>query len=177
MPQINKPLSKPWLVIVNPHAGGSKAKTDWPQIRKHLTEAGFLFDSYFSEYPHHAIELVKNLISEKKYTQVIAVGGDGTLNEVINGVFHQQTVPPADVHVGLITIGTGNDWGRMYALPKNYEGQIEILKKGHFLLQDVGQVHYSHDTQKTSRYFVNIAGMGFDALVAKKTNILKYEIL
>ncbi|MBU3929002.1 MAG: diacylglycerol kinase family lipid kinase [Bacteroidetes bacterium] len=163
----------PWLVVINPHAGGSKAKSDWPKIRALLEEASFQYDAVFSEYPHHAIPLVKQLIEEKGYTRVLAVGGDGTLNEVVNGIFQQQRFDPKKITLGLITIGTGNDWGRMYAMPKSYKKQIKILKKRHVLLQDVGKVKYLHDTEEISRYFVNIAGMGFDALVAKKTNLLK----
>lgn len=128
---------------------------------------------HFSEYPHHAIELVKQLIEETGHMQLIAVGGDGTLNEVVNGIFQQQRIKPEEITLGLITIGTGNDWGRMYKMPRSYKKQVKILKKGHALLQDVGKVKYLHDTEENSRYFVNIAGMGFDALVAKKTNILK----
>jgi YegS/Rv2252/BmrU family lipid kinase len=162
-----------WLVVINPHAGGSKAKTDWPKIRALLQESAFQFDAVFSEYPHHAIPLVKQLIEDKGYTRVLAVGGDGTLNEVVNGIFQQQRFDPKIMTLGLITIGTGNDWGRMYAMPKSYKKQVRILKKGHVFLQDVGEVKYLHDTEEKSRYFVNIAGMGFDALVAKKTNLLK----
>jgi len=162
-----------WLVVVNPHAGGSKAKADWPKIQQLLDDGGFIFDVHFSEYPHHAIELVKQLMEEKGYTQIIAVGGDGTLNEVVNGIFQQQRLKPEDVTLGLITVGTGNDWGRMYEMPKSYKKQVKIIKKGHVLKQDVGKVKYLHDAEENSRFFVNIAGMGFDALVAKKTNILK----
>ncbi len=163
----------PWLVVVNPHAGGSKAKADWPKIQQLLVDGGFIFDVHFSEYPHHAIGLVKQLMEEKGYRQLIAVGGDGTLNEVVNGIFQQQRLNPEDVTLGLITVGTGNDWGRMYEMPKSYKKQVKIIKKGHVLKQDVGKVKYLHDTEENSRFFVNIAGMGFDALVAKKTNILK----
>lgn len=163
----------PWLVIVNPHAGGSKAKSDWPKISRLLLEAGFQFDVYFSTHPHHIIDLVKQLIETKNYDKIVAVGGDGTLNEVVNGVFKQTRISPDKVKVGLITIGTGNDWGRMYEMPKSYQKQIKILLKQHTILQDVGRVSYLHDTLSNHRYFVNIAGMGFDALVAKKTNLLK----
>ena len=165
--------SNPWLVIVNPHAGGSKAKTDWPKIKLLLQEEAFEFDTYFSEYPHHIIELVSTLVETKSYKKIIAVGGDGTLNEVVNGIFKQTRFAPNEVKVGLITIGTGNDWGRMYDMPKSYRKQVKILKKGHTILQDVGKVSYSHDANAKQRFFVNIAGMGFDALVAKKTNLLK----
>ncbi len=165
----------PWLVIVNPHAGGSKAKDDWPKIKQLLTDEGFYYDVHFSEYPHHAISLVKQLIEESGYSQVIAVGGDGTLNEVVNGIFQQQRINPKEITLGLITIGTGNDWGRMYHMPKNYKKQVKILKKGHVFLQDIGKVRYLHDKEENNRFFVNIAGMGFDALVAKKTNLLKQK--
>jgi diacylglycerol kinase (ATP) len=73
----------------------------------------------------------------------------------------------------MIPVGTGNDWSRMFGIPFNYKGAIEILKKNKTFLQDVGKIHYFKKEQPQVRYFMNIAGMGYDALVAKKANLLK----
>ncbi len=164
-----------WLVIVNPHAGSKKCERDWPKIRKLLEDAEFEMHCVFSEYPYHAIQIAKERIEKEGYNKIIVVGGDGTLNEVVNGVFKQKRYKTTDVAVGMITVGTGNDWGRMYEMPESYKKQVKLLKKGHTFLQDVGEVKYRFSVEKEKRYFVNIAGMGYDALVTKKTNIKKQK--
>jgi YegS/Rv2252/BmrU family lipid kinase len=164
-----------WLVLVNPHAGGKKAEKVWPGIRKLLVEAGFDIKCVFTEYRGHATQIVRKYIAEKGFEKIIAVGGDGTFNEVVNGIFSQTKILTSDITLGMITVGTGNDWGRMYGFPEGYKEQIEILKKGKTFLQDTGKVYYKYDKIKKYRYFVNIAGMGYDALVVKKTDKMKQK--
>ncbi len=162
-----------WLVVVNPHAGAKKAGKVWPEIRKMLKETGFEMKCVFTEYIGHAVKIVRQFIVDHGYKNIIAVGGDGTFNEVVNGIFTQTKFLTAEIKLGMITVGTGNDWGRMYGFPESYKEQIEVIKQGKTFLQDVGKVHYKYDASKKYRYFVNIAGMGYDALVVKKTNKMK----
>jgi len=162
-----------WLVIVNPHAGSLKCKRDWPKIKRHLEEARFKMDVFFTERKFHGMEMTQRLVNEKGYKKIIAVGGDGTLNEVVNGIFKQTKFRTEEVVIGMITVGTGNDWARMYNMPESYKKQVRLLARGYTFLQDVGKVNYLHSEDKENRYFINIAGMGYDALVAKKTNLMK----
>ena len=164
-----------YLVVVNLHAGSKKCERDWPEIKSLLLNAGFDMHIVFTEYQNHAMQLAKSLIEEKGFKKIIVVGGDGTLNEVVNSVFKQNRFRTMEIQIGLITVGTGNDWGRMYEIPESYEEQVEILKGELFILQDVGVVKYRHASQEDNRYFANIAGMGYDALVAKKTNVMKQK--
>jgi len=162
-----------WLVIVNPHAGVGQAGKDWPTIEKLLQVEGFVFEAVHTEKAFQAIEIAREKVVNEGFKKIIAVGGDGTLNEVVNGIFQQDRFPTTDIQLGMITVGTGNDWGRMYHFPKNYAKAIHILKNERCFLQDVGKVKYRFDTADKSRYFVNMAGMGYDALVARKTNYMK----
>lgn len=164
-----------WLVLVNPHAGSNKCERDWPKIKKHLDEAGIKTNCLFTERQFHAIEIVKNHIENEGCKKILVVGGDGTLNEVVNGVFRQQRFNTTEITLGLITVGTGNDWGRMYEMPDSYKKQVKMLTKGYTLLQDIGEVDYRYSEDEEMRYFINIAGMGYDALVAQKTNIMKQK--
>ncbi len=168
-----KEENKKWLVIVNPHAGSKKAEKDWPSIRKILKNEHFNMQCVFTEYIGHATEITRKYIVEKGFTKIIAVGGDGTFNEVANGIFTQVRFLTGEIKLGIITVGTGNDWGRMYDFPNSYAEQVEIIIKGKTFLQDVGKVYYKYDTSENYRYFINIAGMGYDALVVKKTNKMK----
>ncbi|MCF8227322.1 MAG: diacylglycerol kinase family lipid kinase [Bacteroidales bacterium] len=171
MKENDKPEER-WLVIVNPHAGSGKGRKDWPGIRKLLIEKKFRFKEVLTKARFHAINIAKDQI-EKGCRKIIVVGGDGTLNEVVNGVFIQKKYPTKDITIGMITVGTGNDWGRMYRIPFKYKKAIKVLKKGKTFVQDAGKVRYQLNGNTENRYFVNMAGMGFDALVAQKTNALK----
>jgi YegS/Rv2252/BmrU family lipid kinase len=95
------------------------------------------------------------------------------MNEVVNGIFTQSFCPTTDICLGLITVGTGNDWGKMFGIPLEYEGAVKIIHDGKLRLQDAGIVYYYHGTRREARYFINIAGLGFDAIVVKRTNLQK----
>jgi len=172
---LNSEINTHWYVIINPHAGSKKTQADWPVIRKLLEAEGLNIECVFTEHQYHATELAKNAIQANGFLKIIVVGGDGTLNEVLNGVFLQDKYKPTDIKIGVISVGTGNDWGRMYGMPHDYLEQIKIIKRSKTFLQDVGKVSYYHHSKEKVHYFMNIAGMGFDALVAKKTNIAKQK--
>jgi diacylglycerol kinase family enzyme len=89
--------------------------------------------------------------------EIIAVGGDGTMNEVVNGCFTQKYCRTLDIVLAMITVGTGNDWGRMYGIPNDYEEAIKIISAFNYRLQDTGMVKYFHGTRRERRYFLNIA--------------------
>jgi len=164
---------KKWLVLVNLHAGTNKGKRDWPEIKALLEKAEFQMEIVFTEHPGHAIQITQKAIEEDDFANIIVVGGDGTFNEVANGIFRQKKLKTNDVTLGMITVGTGNDWGRMYDMPAEYSEQIKIIQKGKTFIQDVGVVKYQSHQKRDNRYFVNVAGMGYDALVAQKTNQMK----
>ncbi len=164
-----------WLVIVNPHAGTNKCEKDWPKIHKLLQDAGFDMQVMITERKFHAMEITIEMVEKLGFKKIIVVGGDGTLNEVVNGLLRQKRISPPEVRLGMITVGTGNDWARMYEMPASYKKQIKILRKGYTFLQDVGQVEYLYSKDQEKRYFINIAGMGYDALVAQKTNTMKQK--
>ncbi|MBK7336139.1 MAG: hypothetical protein IPJ00_08195 [Saprospirales bacterium] len=96
-----------------------------------------------------------------------AVGGDGTNNETVNGILQQQAVAPSEVCYALLPVGTGNDWVRSLGIPKRLSHWLEMFLQGHTSLQDVGVADYHLDGAPRQRYFVNVAGMSFDAYVAK----------
>lgn len=161
-----------WLVIVNPNAGNGKGRKDWQKISSILKRYGFSYKEIFTERKGHAIELSKEGI-EARYRKILCVGGDGTLNEIVNGAFDQQFCSTKDITLGLIPVGTGNDWGRMFGIPLNYEGAIRIINEARLMLHDVGVISYYNGHVKNKRYFINIAGLGFESVVVKRTNAQK----
>ena len=164
--------SNTWLIIVNPNAGVKKGARDWPAIDRQLKAEGFFYDSVLTQRCDHAKHISAEFI-EKGYRKIIVVGGDGTMNEVVNGIYLQKIVSPSEVSVGMIPVGTGNDWCRTFGIPFDYPKAIKILKKEKTFFQDVGKINYFKKETQLIRYFINIAGMGYDALVAKKTNLMK----
>lgn len=159
-----------WFIIVNPNAGRQKGKHDWKRISGLLAEAGFDSMSFFTRHRGHAIELTRKYI-KAGFRKFIVVGGDGTLNEVVNGIFTQQHADPSSIMLGMIPVGTGNDWCRMFGIPSDYRKAIEMIVKSETYVQDVGILEYHVNGGKADRrYFVNIAGMGFDAMVLEKAN-------
>jgi len=165
-------LTNKWFTIVNPHAGSGRGKADWPQIESLMRAKGIAFDHVFTEFKFHAVELAVSAVRQG-YRKLLVVGGDGTLNEVVNAVFIQQEVQSTEIIIGVIAVGTGNDWFRMYQLPSTYEGKVEAIRNERLFLQDVGMVEYEDSKVKQTRYFANAAGIGFDAEVARRTNRLK----
>jgi YegS/Rv2252/BmrU family lipid kinase len=161
-----------WLVIVNPNAGNGKGKKDWSKISDLLKNESLPFDVKFTESKGHAIHFTLDGI-DAGYRKIITVGGDGTLNEVVNGVFLNKNCPTTDISLALIPVGTGNDWGRMFGIPLDYKKAISIIGENKLMLHDVGLVSLYYGTEKKERYFINIAGMGFESVVVKRTNYQK----
>jgi YegS/Rv2252/BmrU family lipid kinase len=161
-----------WLVIVNPNAGTRKGQKDWKEIASHLGRVNLKFDAFFTKGIGDATRIAKEKI-EAGYRKIVVVGGDGTLNEVVNGIFLQKAAATTDIVLGIIPIGTGNDWGRMYGIPSDYKKAAEVISTLHTTIQDAGVAKYSNGDHEITRYFINAAGMGFDAEVVRKTNIDK----
>ena len=162
-------MEEKWLAIVNPNAGNRKAKKDWDKIKGMLHEANLQFDFLFTEQKEHAIEITFQHIKDG-YRNFIVVGGDGTLNEVVNGFFKQEIVPVNELTLAMIPIGTGNDWCRSLNIPFKYKKAIKLINKQKTRWQDIGKVEFYNSEIPKQRFFANVAGMGYDAVVAAKTN-------
>ena len=157
-----------WFVVVNPTSGSGKGLTDFPLISKLLRDNNIHHEAVFTEHKHHATALTVQAI-DSGYRNIIVVGGDGTLHEVVNGLFIQQRVDPSEVTIAVISAGTGNDWIRMFGIPTRYSEAIRAIKEGHTFLQDVAEVDYEESKYRQTRHMANVAGLGFDAAVIKRT--------
>ena len=164
-----------WLVIVNPKASIGKAGKDWPQIKQILINEEIAFDYLITEYQGHAISLVRDSITEKGYRKIIAVGGDGTNNEVVNGIFTQKRFPTEEITMGIMPVGTGNDWRRTFGFDIDYQENVKIIKAGNTFKHDIGKVTYYNDGDPQVRYFLNAAGTGLDEAVCQSTNAMKQQ--
>lgn len=127
---------------------------------------GLRFEHHLTEAPGHAIELAREA-AEKGYELVVSVGGDGTINEIVNGLYASGNLK--DATLGIISTGTGGDYIRTVGIPRRYEDACRCLLQTKRLTVDLGVVEYSRNGNREERLFVNFAGMGFDAEIVRRT--------
>ncbi len=169
---LNKQIDKKYFFIINPNAGNECGKKEWPYIKSLLDKNEIAFDYEFTERVGHAEEIVKTKISEA-YRKFIVVGGDGTLNEVTNGIFKQDIIPTNEIYLGLIQMGTGNDWARYYKMTPDYDEEMARLKNFNSKPQDIGKIDFMENGTKKTSYFINIAGLCFDSTIVQTVNEMK----
>ena len=161
-----------WGVIVNPYSGKRELRKDWARIYRMLKFAEIRFCEQMTAYPGHAVEIARSLV-DTGVRHILVVGGDGTMNEVVNGVFSSSLVDKSSVSIALIPYGTGNDWARFWGLAdKRHDLSARLIERRKVMV-DVGRLRYSHDGKECNRYFINDASVGLSATVVKTTNRLK----
>jgi YegS/Rv2252/BmrU family lipid kinase len=156
-------------VIVNPVAGANTTYRKWPRISSLLKHIGLPFDYHYTEGVGHAIELAR-AATEDGCRFLVAVGGDGTVHEVANGILLSEDLGKATI--GIISTGTGSDFIRSTGHDRNYVKACSSLTSTKRMLIDVGVVEYRSVGQVKKRFFINSAGVGFDAAVAETSNHL-----
>jgi len=158
-----------FFIVVNPHSGNSNFKKSWEKITYILKLKNINFSYSFTEYRKHEVILVDKAI-EQGYRNIISVGGDGTLHHVVNGIMKQRYIKTSKIKLGVIPLGTGNDWIRTYNIPNSIEKSIDIIFKNTTVLQDIGCITLLNGKKE---YFNNLAGTGYDGYVVKNLNYLK----
>lgn len=161
-------MNNKWFFIINPTSGSGKAKKDWQLVSALLHKYEVEFDFHFSEYEKHALLLTENAIASG-YKKICGLGGDGTMHEIANAVLKQKHVDPTEILLGIIPVGTGNDWARQHQLPFQYEAAVINLKKEKSVLSDVIEVQHENGID----YSIIVAGCGFEGYVSEKANAQK----
>lgn len=149
------------LFIVNPVAGDGRALHIEPWLRRHLHAAAPHARVVETEAPGHARELAHHA-ADQGHDRVIAVGGDGTVQEVVNGVLQDGARLP----IGILAGGNGNDLARSLRLPRRGEEALALALGSRTTRIDVGQARRGDGATATTRYFAAAGGVGFDAQVA-----------
>jgi len=158
-----------WFVIVNPISGNLKFSTIWRKIQLLLDVRKINYSFAVTLYSRHEVELVQNAI-QKGFRNIISVGGDGTLHHVVNGIMIQRYVKSSNITIGVIPLGTGNDWIKTYNIPNNIEKAIELIHHKKTILQDIGVANTENNKVF---YFNNVAGLGYDGYTVNKLKKLK----
>jgi diacylglycerol kinase (ATP) len=154
-------MSNNYKIILNPTAGNGNGLNAIPEIEKLLNQHNLSFDLVRTERVGHGIELTRQAVKDG-YKVIISAGGDGTVNEVINGLMLCQleglTIPP----LAVLAVGRGNDFAGSMGIPTDLEGGIQALIDDHRRTIDIGKVTGGIFPQ--GRYFGNCVGIGFDAI-------------
>ena len=164
--------SNRWFVLINPTSGNGKANKSWPKIKTKLENNGFDFDFQFTKSGKHNIELVLFAVNHG-FKNIICIGGDGTIHNTVNGIMLQKKVRFSGITLGVIPIGTGNDWVKTYNIPKNIDNAISVIKNGAITQQDIGKIEFLN-SKKPPIFFNNLAGVGFDGYVVSKVGKYKH---
>jgi diacylglycerol kinase (ATP) len=134
-------------IIYNPTSGREAFKRKLPEVLQRLEEAGYETSCHATTGAGDATDAAKIAV-ERHYDIVIAAGGDGTIHEVVNGLAEQEYRP----RIGIIPMGTTNDFARALQIPRDIEGAVDIIVKGDTIPVDIGKIN--------EKYFINIAGGG-----------------
>ena len=161
-----------YFFIVNPRAGSGKTMFEWLPAERKLKRLGIPCDIAMTDHKRHATALAYEAAS-KGYRKIIAVGGDGSLHETINGICRwcaRTGTPTEEFLLGVVPIASGNDWIRSLGVPNDTSEVVDLIRKNSVGVMDVVRVKSSGGRLA---YMANIGGVGFDSHVCKRVNIQK----
>ena len=148
-----------YYFIINPRSRSGKGQEIWDRVKKRLDEENLEYEAYFTQKQGHAAELAHQIAALSIPCTLVVVGGDGTVNEVVNGLV--KTVY-THITLGYIPTGSGNDFARGLGLTKDTEKAVEqILAPADIEKMDIGIAQSNGE----KRYFLISAGIGFDASI------------
>ncbi len=149
----------PTLLILNPRSGRGNNEKHIPVIREFFKAKGIVFDVQVTTCPGDAVRIASE--AKKNYAIIVAGGGDGTVNEVVNGIAGSNNV------LGILPLGSGNDFANVLSYPKKLHDSLQILTRQHIKSIDLGLIEVINSKlEKTAKYFINAVGIGLDAQVA-----------
>jgi YegS/Rv2252/BmrU family lipid kinase len=153
--------------ILNPQAGGGRIMARWGAIARLMEDSGVPIDLARTRYPGQATKLAREALLSGVET-IVAVGGDGTLHEVVNGFFSEGRAIRPGARLGLIPGGSGSDWARTAGIPSEPAAAIAVLLRGEARPVDVGRVTFrDRRGDRQERHFLNSASVGLSARVAE----------
>ena len=177
-----------WYAVVNPNAGSGRTVSEWPRASKILSDNRIEFEYKTTWAMGAAVEITMKACAEG-YRRFLAVGGDGTVHEVLEGISKYvemsdvaktldnglEAAQLEDFTLAVMPIGSGNDWIKTLGIPKDFNRVAELMKAESFARQDVFCLDLKDNNTSRERksYMANVGGVGFDANVCKKVNFEK----
>lgn len=165
---MNNPVKT--FAVVNLRSANGRTEKLWPDIKQALSGSIGNFELAFTTGPYTAPDITRQAI-KSGFNRIISVGGDGTLNEVVNGFFEKDKPVNPQAVLGVISMGTGADFIKTMGIPKPYQDAVKIIKQANTRTLDTGKIKFvSHDGHKTIRYFINIADAGIGGETVDRVN-------
>jgi diacylglycerol kinase (ATP) len=155
--------------IVNPHAGHGKSGKKWRLILDYLQDSGFDVTWQLTKRRWHAFHIAKEYIKNGAQL-LISVGGEGVMNEILNGMFAAFKDSGKMPALAMIPIGTGTDLSRTLHIPKDCRKAVDVIKHGRGKIIDVGKIVFWHGSHTWERYFINASDAGLGGAVARISN-------
>lgn len=158
------------FVVVNPRSGNGRTGREWKSIERTLSTVYPAMSVSFTRKQGEATALVRYALREG-HQEIVAVGGDGTINEAVNGMFDASGTTPQHSVFAFITSGTGGDFRKTFGVETGIAASIERLKRASVRAIDVGRVScLTRSGEPTSRYFINIASFGLSGVIVDSVN-------
>lgn len=158
------------FLVVNPRSAGGQTGKRWAELSAKVGGALGQFGHEFTAGAMDAARIARKALQDG-YECIVAVGGDGTINEVVNGFFHEGKALNPNAALGVIPRGTGGDFRRAFGWDLELDSALSRLRTDKTEPFDVGLVEYiNHEGKSEQRYFANIASMGVSAFVANEVN-------
>ncbi|MBO4984490.1 MAG: lipid kinase [Bacteroides sp.] len=161
-----------WGVIYNPKAGTRKVQKRWKKIKDYMDEMGVDYD-YVQSEGYGSVERLAGILANNGYRTIVIVGGDGALNDAINGIMNSTAENKQDISLGIIPNGIGNDFAKYWGMNTDYKEAVDMLITGRRRRIDVGTCDYFDGTTHRRRYFLNAINIGLGARVVQITDRCK----
>jgi YegS/Rv2252/BmrU family lipid kinase len=158
------------VLVVNPHSAGRKTQRQWPQLRDLIRDEIGAFDERFTRGTGDATTLTREALRAGAKL-VVAVGGDGTINEVVNGFYEGGQALAPDAAFAVVPAGTGGDFIKTLEVPNDVRGAAARIKHAEVHPIDIGRLSFvGADGRPAERYFINIASFGISGVVDRYVN-------
>lgn len=152
-----------WGIIYNPKAGTRKTQKKWNEIREYMESRGVMFD-YLQSEGYGSVERLARMLANNGYRTIVVVGGDGAVNDAVNGIMTSSVENKGDIALGIIPNGMGNDFAAYWGLEEdNYKQAVDWIINRRLRKIDVGRVEYSDGDKRGTRYFINAMYIGLGA--------------
>lgn len=152
-----------WGIIYNPKAGTRKTQKRWDKIRLYMEERGVLFD-YLQSEGYGSVERLARMLANNGYRTIVVVGGDGAINDAVNGIMTSSVERKDEIALGIIPNGMGNDFAKYWGLDEDdYKQAVDWIINRRLRKIDVGRVGYCNESVCSTRYFVNAMYIGLGA--------------
>lgn len=159
-----------WGIIYNPKAGTRKVQKRWDEIRGYIESKGVEFDYVHSE-GYGSVERLARTLANNGYRTIVVVGGDGALNDALNGIMTSSVEKKTEIALGVVPNGIGNDFAKFWGIEfDDFKYAVDTLVNRRTRLVDVGYCSYNNGEVHECRYFLNAINVGLGARVVNITN-------